>query len=77
LNRHVASFEKIKFEVDAWKNHRNNKDAKINWQFTNDKVRIKLKRLYPSILIKHNTSFIERTSEFSYVRSTKKPFSFK
>ncbi len=49
LNRRIATVEKIKSQVDAWQNHRNNKNAKINWQFTNDKARIKLKRLYPSI----------------------------
>ena len=49
LNRHIAKIEDIKSEVKAWQNHRNNKDSKINWQFTNDKARIKLKRLYPSI----------------------------
>ncbi|HEX9827585.1 MAG TPA: IS630 family transposase, partial [Flavobacteriaceae bacterium] len=42
--------EEITSEVKAWENHRNNKTAKINWQFTNDQARIKLKRLYPSIL---------------------------
>ena len=49
LNRHIATEEKIKAQVDAWQNHRNNKNAKINWQFTNDKARIKLKKLNPSI----------------------------
>jgi len=49
LNRHIATVEKIKAQVCAWQNHRNNKNAKINWQFTNDQARIKLKRLYPSI----------------------------
>ncbi len=49
LNRHIATMEEIKSEVEAWQNHRNNKNAKINWQFTNDQARIKLKRLYPSI----------------------------
>jgi hypothetical protein len=50
LNRHIDTIEKVKTEVNAWQQHRNNKNAKINWQFTNDKARIKLKRLYPSIL---------------------------
>jgi len=50
LNRHIATIEEITSEVKAWENHRNNKTAKINWQFTNDQARIKLKRLYPSIL---------------------------
>jgi hypothetical protein len=49
LNRHIAKIEEIKDEAKAWVNHRNNKDAKINWQFTNKDARIKLKRLYPSI----------------------------
>jgi hypothetical protein len=49
LNRHIATMEEIKQQVEAWQNHRNNKTTKINWQFTNDKARIKLKRLYPSI----------------------------
>ena len=50
LNRHIATIEKVKTEVAAWQNHRNNKNAKINWQFTNNEARIKLKKLYPSIL---------------------------
>jgi hypothetical protein len=34
--------------VEAWQNARNNKDAKINWQFTTNDARVKLKRLYQS-----------------------------
>ena len=49
LNRHISAMEIIKEEVDAWKTHRNNKNSKINWQFTNKEARVKLKRLYPSI----------------------------
>jgi transposase len=49
LNRHIATIEEVKQEVDAWKEHRNNKESKINWQFTTADARIKLKRLYPSI----------------------------
>ena len=49
LNRYIATMEEIAKEADAWQDHRNNKNSKINWQFTNDKARIKLKRLYPSI----------------------------
>lgn len=49
LNRRIPTIEEIASEVDAWQNHRNNKNAKIDWQFTNEKARIKLKRLYPSI----------------------------
>jgi hypothetical protein len=49
LNRHISDIATIKEEVDAWQSHRNNKNSKINWQFTNKKARVKLKRLYPSI----------------------------
>ncbi len=51
LNRHIATMYKIKEEVAAWQENRNNKNSKINWQFTNGDARIKLKRLYPSIYI--------------------------
>ena len=49
LNRHIATIDKIKAEVGAWQQQRNNKNSSINWQFTNGDARIKLKRLYPSI----------------------------
>jgi hypothetical protein len=40
--------EEMQKEVLAWQEHRNNKECKINWQFTTKDARIKLKRLYPS-----------------------------
>ena len=49
LNRRIDNLKTMKEEVQAWENHRNNKNAKINWQFTTQDARIKLKRLYPSI----------------------------
>jgi hypothetical protein len=49
LNRHIAKMKKVKEEVEAWQTNRNNKNSKINWQFTNKEARIKLKRLYPSL----------------------------
>jgi len=49
LNRRIGNIETMKKEVKAWQESRNNKEAKINWQFTNDTARIKLKRLYPTI----------------------------
>jgi len=50
LKRRINSMEEIKHEVHAWQHHRNNSKATINWQFTNDKARIKLRRLYPTLL---------------------------
>ena len=49
LNRHIPTIKEISEEVEAWQNNRNNKNSKINWQFTNKDARVKLKRLYPSI----------------------------
>ena len=37
LNRHISTMKKIKDEVEAWQTNRNNKNSKINWQFTNKK----------------------------------------
>ena len=48
LNRRIDDISLVKSEVEAWQNHRNNRDAQINWQFTTEKARVKLKRLYPT-----------------------------
>jgi len=50
LNRHLSTIEQITDQVTAWTQNRNNKKSKVNWQFTNSDARIKLKRLYPSIV---------------------------
>ena len=49
LNRRIDNIGTIEREILAWQNHRNNKGAKVNWQFTAADARIKLKRLYPTI----------------------------
>lgn len=49
LNRHIDTMQEVEDEVNAWQRTRNNKECKINWQFTTKQARIKLKRLYPSI----------------------------
>jgi hypothetical protein len=43
----IPDFDKVEKQSKAWQEARNNKNAKINWQFTTDDARIKLKRLYP------------------------------
>jgi hypothetical protein len=50
LKRRIADMETIAREAKAWQESRNNKKAKINWRFTDQNARIKLKRLYPTIL---------------------------
>jgi hypothetical protein len=49
LNRRIDNMKTMKQEVKAWQSHRNNMNAKINWQFTTKNARVKLKKLYPSI----------------------------
>lgn len=49
LNRRIAQLSEVKTEVAAWLNHRNNRNAKINWHFTTKDARIKLRRLYPTL----------------------------
>lgn len=48
LGRRIDSIDKVRSEVEAWEKARNGFNKKINWQFTTDKARIKLRRLYPS-----------------------------
>ena len=50
LSRRIDNIDTMKEEASAWQHHRNNKKATINWQFTNNDARIKLKRLYPTII---------------------------
>ncbi len=49
LNRRIDNILTIKSEVIAWQRHRNNRNAKINWQFTTECARVKLRRLYPTL----------------------------
>ncbi len=49
LNRRIDNFKAVKKEVNAWQQARNNKKAKVNWQFTAENARIKLRRLYPTL----------------------------
>lgn len=48
LARRIDTIEKVREEAKAWEQERNALTRKINWQFTTQKARIKLKRLYPS-----------------------------
>jgi transposase len=50
LNRRIDNIETIKEETRAWQSNRNGKKAVISWRFATKDARIKLKRLYPTIL---------------------------
>jgi len=42
LKRRMDTIELVRKEALAWQNYRNNKNAKVNWQFTNEDARVKL-----------------------------------
>ena len=50
LDRRIDNIATVKSEVAAWQNERDNMDATINWQFTTADARIKLRRLYPTLV---------------------------
>jgi hypothetical protein len=50
LKRRMDDIEAVRKEVLAWQKFRNNKNAKVNWQFTTEDARIKLSRLYPTLV---------------------------
>jgi DDE superfamily endonuclease len=49
LDRRVPDFATLAAEVAAWQECRNAAGGAVDWRFTTDDARIKLKRLYPSL----------------------------
>jgi len=49
LSRRIDNVDDLRREVKAWNVARNAAGTKVDWQFTTETARIKLKRLYPSI----------------------------
>lgn len=49
LNRRIPDQQTLRDEIAAWLQRRNAEAAEVNWRFTTEDARIKLKRLYPSI----------------------------
>jgi len=43
----IDCIEKMRAEVAVWNTDRNNRQTKVDWQFSTNDARIKLKRLYP------------------------------
>jgi hypothetical protein len=48
LDRRIGSVAELTDEVQTWVDDRNDEEAVVNWQFTTDDARVKLKRLYPT-----------------------------
>lgn len=49
LNRRIASIEDLQAEVSNWEFERNKVQKSVEWQFTTEQARGKLKHLYPQI----------------------------
>ena len=48
LDRRLGAISIVRDEVAAWEQRRNQKQATIDWRFSNDAARDKLDRLYPA-----------------------------
>ena len=49
LNRRVPDLDTLNSEVNAWCTRQNSIHAPINWQFTTEDARVKLRKLYPQV----------------------------
>ena len=49
LSRRIPDLETLKQETTAWASHRNAASKGVDWRFTTDDARIRLKRLYPQV----------------------------
>ena len=49
LDRRIPDQEVLRREVEAWQGQRNRDEIRVDWRFTTEDARIKLKSLYPSI----------------------------
>jgi hypothetical protein len=49
INRRIPDLVTLNKEITAWCNVQNNILTPINWQFTTEDARIKLRRLYPQV----------------------------
>lgn len=52
LNRRIPDQETLRSEIEAWVSDRNQDKAKMDWRFTAEDARVKLKKLYPTIAVK-------------------------
>jgi hypothetical protein len=51
LKSRLADIETVTAKAQAWQEERNQKQVGIDWRFTTEDARIKLKRLYPIVKV--------------------------
>ncbi len=49
LDRRIPDLETMSGHIRAWEQDRNNRQSTIDWQFSTDDARVKLKHLYPKL----------------------------
>ena len=49
LDRRIKSVEELLKELEPWSVERNDRAVGVNWRFTTNDARIKLRRLYPAV----------------------------
>ena len=55
LRSRLPNLSTVTEKVSAWVRHRNDKQLGIDWRFTAQDARIKLKRLYPVVNVQEST----------------------
>jgi len=50
LDRRIDTVEEVRAQTQAWQRRRDNAGSRIDWQFTDEDARVKLKRLYPTLV---------------------------
>jgi hypothetical protein len=48
LDRRIDTLDALNAELAAWQNATNSNQRQVNWQFTTDDARVKLRHLYPT-----------------------------
>lgn len=51
LQKRFTTKQEVEKQVQAWASNRNDKQKGVDWQFTSADARVKLKKLYPTVLI--------------------------
>src|SRR5271168_1597806 len=54
LDRRIESCDRLVAEIDVWQSQRNQSGARINWMFSTDEARTKMKRAYPDPSLKES-----------------------
>jgi hypothetical protein len=50
----LSTIETVEHKVSAWQEHRNQAQIGVDWRFTADDARLKLKRLYPIVNVQES-----------------------